>query len=123
MTDAPHDIFDLARNGDAAGLIKYLDEDVAPDLTNEGGDSLVMLAAYHGHQEAVRALLERGADPNEANAKGQTPLAAAVFKGQTEIVRALVDYGADPTSGYPSALDAARMFGKEDLIEILSSAS
>jgi ankyrin repeat protein len=75
-----------------------------------------MLAAYHGHAELVRALLERGADANQANDRGQTPLAGAVFKGADEVVRALVAAGADPAAGSPSAAETARMFGRENLL-------
>ena len=110
--------FDLAREGDAATLTEYVDAGVPADIVNESGDSLVMLAAYHGHLEAVRLLLERGADPNQANDKGQTPLAGAVFKGGVEIIQALLAHGADPAAGSPSAVDAAAMFGKLDLLEL-----
>jgi ankyrin repeat protein len=80
-----------------------------------------MLAAYHGHAEAVAALLQRGADPNRANDRGQTPLAGAVFKGEDAVVHALVDGGADPTAGAPSAVDTARMFGKDDLLKLFGA--
>jgi ankyrin repeat protein len=89
------------------------------DLTNGSGDTLVMLAAYHGHAESVVALAHRGADVNRANDKGQTPLAGAVFKGEDEVVRALVDAGADADAGHPTAVDAARMFGREDYLDVL----
>ena len=85
---------------------------------NETGDSLIMLAAYHGHAEAVRALLSAGADPDRPNDRGQTPLAGAVFKGETEVVKALVDGGADPAAGQPSAVDTARMFGQTELLAL-----
>ncbi len=48
-----------------------------------------MLAAYHGHADAVRALLERGAEADRVNDRGQTPLAGAVFKGEPEVIRVL----------------------------------
>ena len=54
-------IFDLARQGRTEALVAYLDAGVPANLTNDRGDSLVMLAAYHGHADAVRALLARGA--------------------------------------------------------------
>ncbi|WP_439651179.1 ankyrin repeat domain-containing protein [Nocardia panacis] len=108
-------VFDLARAGDAAALAGYLDAGVPVNLTNDRGDTLLMLAAYHGHGAAVAALIARGADPNRPNDKGQTPLAGAVFKGEDEIVRALLEAGADPDAGTPSAREAARMFGKGEL--------
>lgn len=110
-------VFDLARTGDAGTLAAYLDAGVPADLTNDRGDTLVMLAAYHGHRDAVAALLERGADPDRANDRGQTPLAGAVFKGEDEIVRLLLAAGADPDAGTPSARDAAAMFGKTGLLD------
>lgn len=135
MTDAPqpdsdepaHDpevlelaqkVFDLARRGDTDTLAAYVDAGVPADLTNDKGDTLVMLAAYHGHADAVRALLARGADPNRVNDRGQAPVAGAVFKGEDEVVRALLDGGADPRAGSPSAVDTARMFEKHDLLKL-----
>ncbi|MEV6754550.1 ankyrin repeat domain-containing protein [Streptomyces sp. NPDC086554] len=115
-------IFDLARQGDTEALAAYVDAGVPANLTNDSGDSLVMLAAYHGHAEAVRALLERGGDANRANDRGQTPLAGAVFKGEDAVIRALLDGGADPAAGTPSAVDTARMFAKTELLELFGAA-
>lgn len=75
-------VFDLARQGETETLAAYLDAGVPADLTNDRGDTLVMLAAYHGHAATVEALLARGAEPDRANDRGQTPLAGAVFKGR-----------------------------------------
>ncbi|MER5529001.1 ankyrin repeat domain-containing protein [Streptomyces sp. NPDC002677] len=111
-------IFDLARQGRTEALVAYLDAGVPANLTNDRGDSLVMLAAYHGHADAVRELLGRGAEADRVNDRGQSPLAGAVFKGETEVVKALVEAGADPAAGTPSAVDTARMFGKTELLEL-----
>lgn len=46
----------------------------------------VMLAAYHGHAQLVKLLIQHGADPNRVNDRGQTPLAGAVFKGEAEVI-------------------------------------
>ncbi|MFC9440339.1 ankyrin repeat domain-containing protein [Nocardia sp. NPDC057030] len=113
-------VFGFARQGDAASLATYVDAGVSADLTNDSGDTLLMLATYHGHRDAVVALLDRDADPNRANDKGQTPLAGAVFKGEAEIARLLIESGADPDAGTPSARDAAVMFGKADLLELMA---
>ncbi|MEV5604165.1 MULTISPECIES: ankyrin repeat domain-containing protein [unclassified Streptomyces] len=114
-------VFDLARAGDADALAAYVDAGVPANLTNDRGDSLLMLAAYHGHAPAVTALAARGADPGRANDRGQTPLAGAVFKGEEAVIRALLDAGADPAAGTPSAVDTARMFGKDDLLELFGA--
>ncbi|MFG3515796.1 ankyrin repeat domain-containing protein [Streptomyces bobili] len=111
-------IFDLARRGQTEELVAYVDAGVPASLTNDRGDSLLMLAAYHGHAEAVRALLARGADADRINDRGQTPLAGAVFKGETDVIKALLEAGADPAAGTPSAVDTARMFAKAELLEL-----
>ncbi|MFD5803340.1 ankyrin repeat domain-containing protein [Streptomyces sp. NPDC048171] len=114
-------IFDLARQGRTEELVAYVDAGVPADLTNDRGDSLVMLAAYHGHAGAVRALLGRGADADRVNDRGQTPLAGAAFKGETEVTKALLEAGADPAAGTPSAVDTARMFARTDLLELFGA--
>lgn len=111
-------LFAMARSGDTASLDAYVAAGVPPDLSNQAGDSLVMLAAYHGHAATVAALVARGADANRPNDKGQTPLAGAVFKGETEVVVALLAGGADPSAGHPSAVETARMFERDDLLAL-----
>src|SRR6202044_543210 len=108
-------ISNLAREGDTGPLAAYVDAGVPVNLCNDKGDTLVMLAAYHGHPQTVSALVERGADPDRPNDRGQTPLAGAVFKGEQAVIEALLHGGADPTAGTPSALETARMFGLEGL--------
>lgn len=115
-------IFELARKGDAGALASYLDAGVPANLTNDKGETLIMLAAYHGHAEAVQVLLSRGAEPDRPNDRGQTPLAGAVFKSEDGTVRALLAGGADPSAGTPSAIDTARMFAKTELLELFGAA-
>ncbi|MBK3576776.1 ankyrin repeat domain-containing protein [Streptomyces sp. MBT65] len=114
-------IFDLARKGGTEALVAYVDAGVPANLTNDRGDSLVMLAAYHGHADAVRALLARGAEADRINDRGQTPLAGAVFKGEQEVIEVLLEAGADPAAGTPSAVDTARMFAKAELLELFGA--
>lgn len=111
-------IFGYARAGQTAELTEYVDAGTPVNLATGRGDTLVMLAAYHGHADTVNALLARGADPNKANDKGQTPLAGAVVKGKRDIVEALVAAGADPKAGSPSAIEAAKLVGKDDLLNL-----
>jgi ankyrin repeat protein len=114
-------IFDLARQGRTDELVAYVDAGVPVNLTNDRGDSLVMLAAYHGHADAARALLARGAEADRINDRGQTPLAGAVFKGETDVVKALLEAGADPAAGTPSAVDTARMFARTEVLELFGA--
>jgi ankyrin repeat protein len=121
LTELATRVFNLARSGDTAALTAYVDAGLPADLANQNGDTLIMLAAYHGHAGTVRALLERGADPDRPNDRGQTPLAGAVFKGEAEVARVLFAAGADPAAGQPSALAAARLFGKDELVALFEA--
>jgi uncharacterized protein len=112
-------VFDLARGGHTDELAAYVDAGVPVNLTNDKGDTLLILAAYHGHPQTVGALLERGADHNRANDRGQTALAAAVFRQSAETVRLLVDAGADPDAGGPSARATAIFFELPAMAELL----
>ena len=66
-----------------------------PDAPHQGWTGL-HAAAKGGHLEAVRLLLEHGADPNAREAGDNTyPLHWAAAHGHLEIVRALLDAGGD----------------------------
>ena len=112
-------VFDLARGGHTEELVAYVDAGVPVNLTNDKGDTLLILAAYHGHSETVAALLDRGADHSRANDRGQTALAAAVFRQSAEAVRALLDAGADPDAGGPSARATAAFFDLPAMTDLL----
>lgn len=103
---------EFAREGRTDDLMEFLDHGLQVDTVTETGDSLLMLAAYHGHLATIDALLDRGADVNQRNERDQSILAGALFKGEDEVVRRLVAAGADLDAGTPSARMAARMFGR-----------
>jgi len=114
-------LFGFARNGDTSALEQYLTAGIPPNLTNSKGDTLLMLAAYHGHAELVKLLLSKGADPNALNDRGQSPLAGAVFKGYSDVVRALWDGGAKGDLGQPSAIDSARLFKRDEYLQLFGA--
>ena len=91
------------------------------DMSMHTGNTLLMLAAYAGHTELTKGLLERGADPNRINDLGQSIVAGAVFKGHNEIVYALMAKNADPRGGTPNAIQAAQMFKRTELMDVLGA--
>jgi ankyrin repeat protein len=114
-----HRLFQAAREGDTGLLRGYLGAGAPAGMTNAAGDSLLMLAAYHGHAETVQLIVKHGGDVNAANDRGQTPLAGAAFKGYTDVARVLLDAGADPDAGSPSARAAAQMFARTEILDLL----
>lgn len=111
-------LFDLAREGTTSTLTQYLSAGIPSNLTNSSGDTLLMLASYHGHTETAKALLDAGADANVLNGRGQSPIAGAVFKGYDDVVRTLYEGGADIRLGHPNAVDCARMFKRDSLLNL-----
>jgi ankyrin repeat protein len=114
-------VFDLARAGSTEELAAYVDAGVPVNLTNDKGDTLLVLAAYHGHPETVGALLDRGADHSRANDRGQTALAAAIFRQSADTVRRLLAAGADPDAGGPSARATAAFFELPEMSGLLEA--
>lgn len=60
-------VFQLARSGGAEQMRSLLAQGLPPNLRNDKGDTLLMLAAYHGHAETVAVLMAHKADPEIAN--------------------------------------------------------
>ena len=107
---------DLARQGRTEELLEFLDHGLPANTQDEDGDSLLMLAAYHGHSATVTALIEQGADVDLRNGRNQSPVAGALFKGEDDVVAVLVEAGADLDGGEPSARATAQMFGRQELL-------
>ncbi|MFC7549935.1 ankyrin repeat domain-containing protein [Plantactinospora sp. GCM10030261] len=114
-----HRMFDLARGGQTAELATQIDAGLPVNMTNDKGDTLLILAAYHDHPETVGALLARGADVARTNDRGQTALAAAAFRRSVESVTALLAAGADPDHGSPSAAETAAFFDLPEMLALL----
>ncbi|PHH59121.1 hypothetical protein CDD81_3715 [Ophiocordyceps australis] len=106
-------LYDAARMGDKDALQQALSAGLPANMTNEKGDTLLMLAAYHGHADVVKLLIQHGADTNRLNDRGQSPLAGAVFKKEDAVIEALLEGGADPDYGSPSAMQCVEMFKQE----------
>lgn len=108
---------DLARQGDTEQLVEFFQHGLPVDTQDPDGNTALMLAAYHGRADTVRALIGLGADVDLRNERDQSPIAGALFKGEDEVFAVLREAGADLDAGTPTARAAAGMFGKEDLLE------
>ena len=65
-------------------------------INNNSGDTPLIYAVYNGKKEAVKLLLEYGADPNISMEGGFTPLIVSIgISEDTYITKLLLDYGAD----------------------------
>ncbi|WP_203785614.1 ankyrin repeat domain-containing protein [Paractinoplanes rishiriensis] len=112
-------MFDLARAGATEELAGHVTAGLPVNLTNDKGDTLLILAAYHNHAGTVAALLDHGADPGRINDRGQSALSAAVFRQNAGTVRALLAAGADPDGGTPSAVATAEFFKLPEMAALL----
>ncbi|MGJ7580157.1 ankyrin repeat domain-containing protein [Variovorax sp. RHLX14] len=118
------EVFQLARTGDAQMLTRLLQKGLPPNMSNHKGDTLLMLAAYHGQVDATKALLEAGAEPDRYNDMAQTPLGGAAFKGYLPIIELLLSHGAQPGFAPPGGktpLMFAAMFNRLEIVKLLLS--
>ena len=115
-------IFELVRKGDAQTLAPVFKKGFPAILRNDKGDSLLMLASYHGHFDVAKLLLEHGADTETCNDNGQTPIAGAAYKGDLPMVRLLLEHGAHVEGMAPdgkTALMFAAMFNRTEVVSLL----
>jgi ankyrin repeat protein len=127
-------VFEAATLGRTERLQELLARDAS--LANAFGDDgfqPLPLAAFYGHVDAARVLLDHGADPNTLSRNEHIKTnalhaaAASENKGREtryELCKLLLDHGADPSipQGCSEfrAIDAARMNGDEKLERLLS---
>jgi hypothetical protein len=115
---------DHARHGETESLANMLEHGLPANLSDEKGNTLLMLASYNGNLETTQMLLEHGAIVDRRNDRGQTPLGGVAFKGFHEIAGLLLDHGADidaDNGGGMTPLMFAAMFGREKVTALLQS--
>lgn len=113
---------DRARRGETDDLAGMLRQGLPVNLRDRRGNSLLLLACYHGHLETARMLLKAGAEVDLRNAKGQTPLGGVAFKGHLKIVELLLWHGADihaDNGGGMTPIMFASAFGRTATVALL----
>ena len=66
------------------------------DLTNEAGNTALMVTAKHDQSKALAWLMKQGANVNAKGPWGHTALIYAAYNGRVECLKLLLDAGADP---------------------------
>lgn len=95
-------IWAAAEAGDVAAIRAALAAGVDVDGEDAAtGQTPLLRAVAAGRTNAVKALLDAGADPSRPSRKGYPPLAFAAERGHLEIIRLLVKAGADPDAAPP----------------------
>ena len=80
--------------GNTIAVVALL-ERVDVNSRDENGRTALIEAAFGGHEETVRALIERGADVNACDRDGWTALMESASKGRLGIVKIILEAGAD----------------------------
>jgi len=118
-------IFTAVRNNDLAALAKLVSTDPSSlNARDERGSTPLVLAGYLNHPEAVKLLVEAGADVNTVSGTG-TALMGVCFKGYADIARYLIEVGADVNISIEkmgTALTFARMGKHSEVEEVLVAA-
>lgn len=92
------DIWAAAATGETTALRARLAEGVDVDAPDPiGAATPLAIAANFGQVEAIRILLEAGANPNAQNGNGSTASMGAAFFGRPDCLEVLLDAGADPS--------------------------
>ncbi len=81
------------------GVVRFLIDDCNLDVNAKDNEdcTTLMHAAESGHLEAIKFLIEKGANVNAQNKYGSTALMAAAQQEHLEIVKFLIENGADVT--------------------------
>lgn len=105
-------VMKAARHNDTAALEKLIAAGADVNELDPNGDAPLVMAAYLGHADIVRMLLDAGADLAAVDpGMRATALHAAAYAGRTEAARVLVERGIDidkqgPVNGYTALHDA-----------------
>jgi uncharacterized protein len=84
---------------------------VGPEFT--GGMTALLYAAREGHMDAVRALVEAGADINEISGDKFSPMVMAITNGHLDMAMYMLQHGADPKPATVSGITA--LYGAIDV--------
>lgn len=124
----PQRLYDAADRGDAAAVAEFLREG---DDANEAANDWAPLhvACFKGHFDAVKALLDGGADVKatvrdeheEARHRGATPLHMAARHGSVVVVNLLLERGADVDAANKNGVRALLLAAQEGHVDAIKA--
>jgi ankyrin repeat protein len=110
VTDRISNFFSAAESGDTSKVAESLNQGIEINVTDEHGQTALMLAADEGHVDTVKLLLKNRASLDLQNRLGGTALMLASFNGHLEVVTELLKAGADVNAksknGYTALMEA-----------------
>jgi ankyrin repeat protein len=112
-------------------VLAAVKQETLSDADDEGA-TILMKAAYRGHAELVKELMDRGSDPDAMDKKGNTALVWAVLGGKAKIAKLIYEMGGNIDGAVPhckkigvhikgqlTPLLAACYFGHNNIVEFL----
>ncbi|XP_040918968.1 ankyrin repeat and SAM domain-containing protein 4B [Toxotes jaculatrix] len=110
------------------GYLDLLKEATRRDLNtaDEDGMTPTLLAAFHGHIDALQLICSREGDPNRSDIWGNTPLHHAAANGHMHILSFLVNFGANLfalDNEFHTAMDVAASRDRMDCVRFLDAAA
>ncbi|MEG3765889.1 ankyrin repeat domain-containing protein [Alteromonas sp. 14N.309.X.WAT.G.H12] len=115
--------FDAAREGNIELLEAFYQAGLDGNVADNKGYTALILAAYHGHNEAVSYLLSNeNINACQEDNKGNTALMGAIFKGHLSIAKQLIlaDCNIDETNAQgQTPLMFASLFDRQSLVNEL----
>ncbi len=112
----------LDRNDTAAFESKIQNAIDANAMREDNNKTILMYACWVGNMEAVRYLVEKGADVNAQDAGGASALHLAIWKGNNPIALYLIEHGASGSAMSAEGmtpLDVAMMRENREIAEAI----
>jgi ankyrin repeat protein len=117
-TGANHNLWQIAKLGDVIELEQALARGADVNACNNLGLTPLMMAAYHGQKDMVKALVEHGADINAVDNGGLTAAMLAEDSDHAEVVRTLVALGVKKRPAVPKPESSSDRVSKSELDDV-----